>query len=171
MNVQDYFLLLRHPELANSYLSELEDMLVRYPWFMSGKLLLSAGYHTLPETDVKKKILQREMALHSFACNYHPIQITPSHGQPDTMAVINRFLTQPPKRITPPPFRQGEESEVEDLAAANGQQAEVASEPLALIYEKQGLYSQAIEIYEKLSLKFPEKSIYFANRITELRTK
>lgn len=47
----------------------------------------------------------------------------------------------------------------------------IATESLALLYEEQEYYDKAIEVYENLSLKFPEKSIYFADQIEKLKAK
>jgi tetratricopeptide (TPR) repeat protein len=42
------------------------------------------------------------------------------------------------------------------------------TETLAKIYQKQGKYDKALEIYNTLRLKFPEKNAYFAALIEKL---
>ncbi len=46
---------------------------------------------------------------------------------------------------------------------------EIASEPLAALLESQGHYGKAIAMYERLCLLFPEKSIFFAAKIEQLK--
>lgn len=45
----------------------------------------------------------------------------------------------------------------------------IISESMAVVYAKQGKITEAINIYKKLSLNNPEKSIYFADKIENLQ--
>jgi hypothetical protein len=47
--------------------------------------------------------------------------------------------------------------------------ADILTESMAEIWEKQGNLKKAIATYEKLSFIFPEKSVYFASRIEQLK--
>ncbi|MBP5538642.1 MAG: hypothetical protein J6X69_02225 [Bacteroidales bacterium] len=49
-------------------------------------------------------------------------------------------------------------------------QLEFVTETLAQIYASQGYFAQAMEIYEKLILAYPEKSAYFAALIEKLKS-
>ena len=45
------------------------------------------------------------------------------------------------------------------------------TETLATIYAEQGFVKRALDVYAKLILQYPEKSLYFASLVKELKTK
>ena len=51
------------------------------------------------------------------------------------------------------------------------EQPDLASETLADLLVRQGQYTKAIKIYQRLSLLNPEKSVYFAATIENLKQK
>lgn len=81
--------------------------------------------------------------------------------------LIDRFIMADPRivpQIEKPAFPN------EDLSKPYTEEhGGFVTETLARIYVTQGYYSKAIDIYEKLSLKFPEKSNYFAAQIEKVR--
>ncbi len=82
------------------------------------------------------------------------------------MQLIDKFLEEQPSID-----RKREPETKEDLSAKSVKDLDVATERLAEIYTLQGLYDKAIETYEKLILKFPEKRTYFADKIKEIKEK
>jgi len=81
--------------------------------------------------------------------------------------LIDKFISANP-RIEPQ--REKTEHPVEDLAHEFTEGKGIfVTETLARIYINQGYYSKAIDIYEKLCLKFPEKSGYFATQIEKIK--
>ncbi len=82
--------------------------------------------------------------------------------------IIDRFIDEEP-RITP--VRATIYNPVNMARKSTIQPDDVVTETLAMIYAQQGNYEKAISFYEKLSLKFPEKSVYFASLIQELKNK
>ncbi|MDG5800439.1 hypothetical protein QA597_08725 [Marinilabiliaceae bacterium ANBcel2] len=86
------------------------------------------------------------------------------------MDLIDSFL----ERGAPGKILPGSDSErdKEDKAAPSLQENDdLMTETLADIYIKQNNFLKAIEIFERLRLKYPEKNIYFARRIKELEEK
>lgn len=82
--------------------------------------------------------------------------------------IIDKFIIENPSISRPKqeffnPISAAQESVID--------QENIVSETLAMIYEKQGYYEKAISIYEKLKLKYPEKSIIFAGQIKTLKDK
>ena len=85
-----------------------------------------------------------------------------------TDELIERFIREEPQ-IKPP---QANKITLENKARQSAEdQSAFVTETLALIYVEQGLYHKAIDTYQKLSLKYPEKSAYFADRIKALESK
>lgn len=79
--------------------------------------------------------------------------------------LIDRFLDSNQRIIS----SSEEEEEQEDISIQSVTEDEgLITDTLAQIYIKQGFYSKAIFAYEKLSLKFPEKSRYFASQIEKI---
>ena len=63
-------------------------------------------------------------------------------------------------------------SSIEDLGKKSiSDGSPIETETLAVIFEKQGKFEKAIDIYKKLIVKYPEKSSTFATRISELESK
>jgi tetratricopeptide (TPR) repeat protein len=81
--------------------------------------------------------------------------------------LIEKFIIANP-RIEP--VRDKSYHPVEDISKPyTEEKGGFITETLAKIYVSQGYYSKAIDIYDKLSLKFPEKSSYFATQIEKVK--
>jgi len=62
-----------------------------------------------------------------------------------------------------------QEQMIAQIAEKANVQADILTESMAEIWEKQGNLKKAIATLEKLSFIFPEKSVYFASRIEQLK--
>ena len=83
-------------------------------------------------------------------------------------SILEKFIKEEPQ-IRPP---NSQKLDTENKARKSAEDPnDLVSETLAQIYADQMLYLKAISTYKILSLKVPEKSTYFADRIIELEKK
>ena len=84
--------------------------------------------------------------------------------------IIDSFLEKNPK--IPKSKEKGNADDFLNLASDNKfNKSELMTETLAKIYVKQQKFKKAIYAYRILSLKYPEKSVLFANQIKKLQKK
>ena len=120
--------------------AELDGLLARYPWF-EAVYAVKEGKVSLYDIDAEKI------------------------GEESAGELIERFLRKGDYRII------AEDGEVEadvQTEAELDDEDDLVSEELAEIYLAQGLKSQAIEIFRRLSLLNTEKSVYFAKKIEKI---
>ncbi|MDP4130388.1 MAG: hypothetical protein Q8939_09510 [Bacteroidota bacterium] len=63
----------------------------------------------------------------------------------------------------------GETDRIRHFAANSIEERDILTETMAEVLAKQGMYENAIALYQKLSLIYPPKSAYFASRIEQLK--
>ncbi len=92
--------------------------------------------------------------------------------------LINRFIARSiekeRKQSIPAPQQHVEAAEIAEIADTpidepKAEDESMLSESLAKMYISRRKYAKALEIIEHINLKFPEKSIYFADQIRFLR--
>jgi hypothetical protein len=121
-----------------------------------------------PEAIVEEDETEQELAaeeLMEFIEDSEPAtEVAPA--KLSSQDLIDRFIKSSPtlERMT-----LTETQPVRDLSETGAEEkGSFITETLAKIYINQGYYSRAINIYEKLSLQYPEKSAYFAGRIEKI---
>ena len=90
-----------------------------------------------------------------------------SSKKQEQIDLIDKFIIANPRIEPNREKRNPYEVEVSDTGLE--EEGGFVTETLAKIYINQGYYSKAIGIYEKLSLKLPEKSSYFAFEIEKVK--
>lgn len=82
----------------------------------------------------------------------------------DKLSIINRFIENDPK-MSPIGKTENSTIEVQNIY----QPEELMTETLAKIFIKQKKYGKAIKAYKILSLKYPEKNVFFTWKIQEIK--
>ena len=91
----------------------------------------------------------------------HEDKPTNTSNKRKKMELIDQFLVSEAKIVPIKNYHSDNTLSTESLI----EDEELFSEKLAKIYIKQGHFEKALTTYEKLYLKYPEKSIYFATQI------
>jgi len=124
----------------------------------------------VPEVDLNQQIIESifhaQPELNTFP-EEPAVTYSISHKKRED-AIIERFITEEPHIKPPAAHRIDTENKARRSSEDN---LDLVSETLAKIYIDQMLFHKAIDTYKKLSLKFPEKSTYFAAQISELEKK
>ena len=120
---------------------QIAELLAKYPWYEAARVAKSQSASQRYAVDAEKIAEESE-------------------GE-----IISRFLRKGDYRIV------AQEGEVEGDVLTEAEiddEDDLVSEELAEIYLAQGLKSEAVEIYRKLSLLNSEKSVYFAEKIENI---
>jgi hypothetical protein len=119
-----------------------------------------------------KEIEQIQHTAHSFTdwLNYLESEKTlPLNKEPVGINnggdLIENFLMTKPRIVPKKDAKSNEDISLNSVREHEG----FITDTLAKIYIQQGHYSKAIFAYEKLSLKYPEKSSYFADQIENIK--
>lgn len=89
-----------------------------------------------------------------------------AHPARDQDQIIEKFIKESPS-ISKPSLGDKRDKDLSDQSSSWNK--ELASEYLAEIYLQQGNKKRAIEIYQTLSLNFPDKKTYFADLISKIK--
>ncbi len=142
--------------------NNIEQLLEQYPWWSALRLAVARN----SEGEIKDAATRLIAMLHPTATlRLEEIDLERLRHVSEE-DIIERFLKLDDYRIV---AKDGDDS---DLATPELEDdEELVSEEIAEIYEKQGLYAEAIATYRKLSLLNSEKSIYFARLISDIEKK
>ena len=160
-SMEEFKTYMRSSEAAVPGTEVLKKVVEQWPWFTTARVLLAAK-----EVSKDPRLTLPLMCRPAFGVRLREVTAD-EFLRRSTGEIIDDFLKRGeykivPQEGTPEPGPQ-EEERVED--------DELVTEELAEIYLAQGLCDEAVGIYRKLSLLYPEKSVYFAEIIGRIGNK
>lgn len=177
MNRSELLEYIKHPERLNEKsLEDLRRLVQEYPYFQTAVLLYLRNLKNTGDlsytSELKRTALlvaDRTRLEEVMEGKFEELEELESSGTPKLQHqdLIDRFITENP-RIKPVNSDTLTDNTV-IVAEDENITDSIFTESLAKIYIKQKQYSKAIRIFEKLNLKYPEKSSYFADQIEKLQ--
>lgn len=196
MQKEAFYDYLNHPEKLNrESLAELKEVVENYPAFQAAWILLLKNLKMLNDPDFDSFLERGAIRITDRRKLYHFLHQEETVDE----KLTSELADQDPlaKEYMAPGFYQlsdrkqdREETLIDLIRSIRKKEAEkvldeveapfedepeektdnsLVTETLAKIYAQQKHYQKAIEAYENLSLKFPEKSTYFAGQIEKLQ--
>ena len=194
MQNEELYRYIENPGLLNGEtLNDLKSLVDTFPYFQTGwllylknlKMVNAPEYETVlksvavrvPNRKKLYKWLNTEIQVTDFPSfgstenGGLPLHLEVSGETGNTNSLIDKFLSsnptiQPRKNSEEP--ASSDERQDEILEKSLSESDEIVTETLAMIYFQQKKYDKALAAFQKLSLKYPEKSAYFASRIEEI---
>jgi len=185
---------LNDPGLLNEETLEFtRSLTLNYPWFQAGWMLYLKNLKKIQASEfdvVLKKVAvmvpdrKRLFKFLNDEISFNkPVEISTAENsmyqlEDDKIytggdSLIDRFLRTDLKGFKHLSNQNNGAAQLSDNEFAEksvSENDEFVTETLANIYYQQKNYDKALSAYQKLSLKYPEKSIYFASRIKEIET-
>ena len=192
MKREQFLTYINKPKSLNGEtLAEVEKLTSDFPWFSGGWLLFLKNLKNLghpdydavlkkvavmaPDRKVLFKFLNDELPKKQVASskdNTSPTyRLEGDVKLQSEISLIDKFLSTDSERlrtIKHNPDTNGNGSERALVEQSVKEDEELVTETLASIYFQQKNFDKALDAYKKLSLKYPEKSVYFAGRIEEI---
>ncbi len=192
MHSETFYYFLGNPQLLNDETArELKILTENYPWFNLGWMLYLKNLKQIDSQeyqDVLKKVairmpdrkilfnflnqdIQKKTEKSDFVQPVNVLEEFEGETGEDTgNSLIDNFLKSNTGKLkgTDGDSLAESENRAEIIEKSDTENDDLITETLATIYFKQKKYEKAIEAYKKLSLKYPEKSVYFAARIEEI---
>lgn len=130
----------------------------------------------LEEEDLRGLEINRELIeslrlkIENFTRKYN-IDVSPVSAEELSSEEVRDLMTADQQNISEIQdfLNKTEVEEVGQETIFQGKTSPEYTETMALLYEKQGAFEKAINVYEQLKLIYPKKNTYFAHRIEVLR--